>query len=278
MASSNVIQLSSAHKPVFYSPKMNDSSAQKASELLQENHQTHHIFFNKQRFHNHIVHHLLTIYALGANPDALQKAYDGNANYQLPKIPVKSDLVQGLHDPKKYSECLGKQELFSDFLAFFASEIEAKGLKETLNTYLFADTDQANDLFSRLFAGLLHPIIQLGFGLEFDQPALVAEALAETAIHENNVGPLFVAAEKAAKEYSGPDRTLSEITKEMFESKDLRSLIKQEDDNKTRDGIMKRGMETAAKLVGQWKVRPEQLEEKTAEMINNVCKSWSNLV
>lgn len=33
------------------------------------------------------------------------------------------------------------------------------------------------------FTGSLHPIIHLGFGVEFEQPAIVAEALAQAAIH-----------------------------------------------------------------------------------------------
>lgn len=32
------------------------------------------------------------------------------------------------------------------------------------------------------FTGFLHPLIHLGFGVEFDQPAIVAEALAQAAV------------------------------------------------------------------------------------------------
>ena len=36
--------------------------------------------------------------------------------------------------------------------------------------------------------GFLHPIIHLGFGVEFKQPAIIAEALAEAAVHDNWIG------------------------------------------------------------------------------------------
>lgn len=35
------------------------------------------------------------------------------------------------------------------------------------------------------FTGFLHPIIHLGFGVEFQQPAIIAEALAQAAVHTN---------------------------------------------------------------------------------------------
>lgn len=40
----------------------------------------------------------------------------------------------------------------------------------------------------RLHAGFLHPMIHLGFGVEFQQPAIIAEALAQAAVHDNWIG------------------------------------------------------------------------------------------
>jgi hypothetical protein len=51
MATPTTIKLSTAHKPEFYSSKMSDAAAERVSELLQENHEKHHIFVNKSRFH-----------------------------------------------------------------------------------------------------------------------------------------------------------------------------------------------------------------------------------
>ena len=51
MATPTTIKLSIANKPGFHSPKMSEVSAERASELLQENHEKHHIFFNEQHFH-----------------------------------------------------------------------------------------------------------------------------------------------------------------------------------------------------------------------------------
>ena len=218
------------------------------------------------------MHHLLTIYSLGATPDALTLAYDRNANYQRPAVAVEREIIQEMHNPETYLKCMGSEKYYSDFLSFYASELEKKGLQSTLDTYLFDKSDLANQLFGRLFAGLLHPLIHLGFGLEFEQPAIVAEALAQAAVHENWISPLFIAAEEAAKEYNGPEKTLLEIMDQMKADTSIQQVVQWEDDNKTRDGIMKRGLEKSAKIIGQWKVREDQLEEKTAEMISTVRK------
>jgi Questin oxidase-like len=215
---------------------------------------------------------LLTIYALGATPDAITKAYQGNANYQRSSVPLEKEIVQKMHDPEIYASCMGDEKYYHDYLVFYTSELESKGLAKTLDAYLFGDTKQAFDLFGRLFAGLLHPLIHLGFGLEFDQPAIVAEALAQAAVHENWISPLFVAAEEEAKKYDGDGKTLDEVMEQLKGDDAVRAIVQWDDDNKTRDGVMKRGMEVVPKIVAQWQVKEDQLQEKTAEMISNVCE------
>ncbi|KAJ6150072.1 hypothetical protein N7471_001271 [Penicillium samsonianum] len=36
-----------------------------------------------------------------------------------------------------------------------------------------------------MFAGLVHPIIHLGFGIEFKQPDIAAHALAQASVHKD---------------------------------------------------------------------------------------------
>lgn len=51
MATSSKIHLSPDQKPTFYVPGITAETADSASELLQENHEKHHIFFNYAGFH-----------------------------------------------------------------------------------------------------------------------------------------------------------------------------------------------------------------------------------
>jgi hypothetical protein len=51
MATSSKILLSPSQEPVFYLPGIGSETAELTSELLQENHEKHHIFFNYAGFH-----------------------------------------------------------------------------------------------------------------------------------------------------------------------------------------------------------------------------------
>lgn len=65
-----------------------------------------------------------------------------------------------------------------------------------------------------LIPGALHPLIHLGFGVEFEQSAIVAEALAQAAIHPGWSGPFL---EKAAENSLGrPVWTVEDNLKDLF--------------------------------------------------------------
>jgi UDP-N-acetyl-D-mannosaminuronic acid transferase (WecB/TagA/CpsF family) len=51
MATASKVHLEASQKPEFYVEGLTEESAKKASELLQENHDKHHIFFNQSGFH-----------------------------------------------------------------------------------------------------------------------------------------------------------------------------------------------------------------------------------
>ena len=52
MATASRIRLSLNTPGVFHVPDITEESAAKASEVLQENHENHHIFFNQSGFHS----------------------------------------------------------------------------------------------------------------------------------------------------------------------------------------------------------------------------------
>ena len=187
MATASKIQLSASQPTAFSLQGRTDESAKKASELLQENHEKYHIFFNKEGFHvryflfqststsfsfsfrrfptaiaelgiltyqqDHIVHHLLTVFALGANPETLKKQYDGNANYQRRLKPADSSIIENLHDPEKFKQHLGDESWYHEYLEFFREEIEKKGWEGVLNEYLFSFDERGDDLLVRMYAG-----------------------------------------------------------------------------------------------------------------------------
>jgi hypothetical protein len=194
-----------------------------------------------------------------------------NVSYQRPPEPLKESIVDDMHKPDRFKSYLGDEKYYHDFLVFFQKEINAKGWENVLNEYLFANDDRANDMLSRLYAGFLHPIIHLGFGIEFQQPAIMAEALAQAAVHDSWMKPLFLGCEKAAEANRGKDRrqkTIVQLLEEAKNDEKLRNAAHWEDGNKIRDGILKRAPDEMIKLASQYTIEENGLEEKTAEMIN----------
>lgn len=246
-----------------------------ASKLLQKNHDDFHIYFNTGGFHNHIAHHLLTILALGATPSDIQFAYDSNANYQRPQFPVDKDLVTSMSDPKVFKKYLANERYFHDFEIFFRKDIEARNgnWQAMLNEQLFGPSPQAQDLLGRMFAGFYHPVIHLGFGIEFSQPAIIVEALAQAAIHDNWPEKFLTQTfEKAKKRLDNKEkpRSLLSILEAARKDSTVRDSPHESDGNKVRDGVLKRALPQVVDLCSQWTVTPdaEDIRLKTAEMIN----------
>ena len=267
MATASHIELSTNDPGVFRGPIINAESAKTASQFLQENHDKYHIFFNSDGFHNHIAHHILSIYALGATKQEIEKAYDINKSYQRPQEAVEEKVVQDMSDRANSAKYLGQEKYFHDYEVFFQNEIEAKGWEAVVNEHLFAGDNHANALFVRLYAGFLHPIIHLGFGVEFKQPAVIAEALAQAAIHTDWIGRLLLPAETKAAEQKS-EKSLFDLIEEIQANEKIKHAPHWDDGNKVRDGILGRAPDEMISLAAQWQVKPDELEKKTAEMIN----------
>ena len=119
--------------------------------------------------------------------------------------------------------------------------------------------------------GFLHPIIHLGFGIEFGQPAIIAEALAQAALHNNYLFPFYTGAEKLASKSEGAkSETLASLLDQIRADKKLSTAAHWTDGNKIRDGILQRAPQEMIEYASRWTVSADDLEEKTAEMINAV--------
>jgi hypothetical protein len=152
--------------------------------------------------------------------------------------------------------------------------METKSWQDVVREHVFKEDDAtAEDLFARLFAGFLHPMIQLMFGVEWQQPAIVAEALAQAAVHENGLGAFLIQAEKRAEQRNPAYRPLTDFFEELRDKKHekLARSVRFGDSQKIRDGVMARAPEEALDYISQIRVRPEELEERTAEMAHNAA-------
>jgi hypothetical protein len=112
-------------------------------------------------FPDHLVHHLLAMWSLGATPNEIQDMWDYNATYQDSmnegRFAAQSSAFQSLKDPETFQKCLGIDDCYPDFLQFFENEIDAKGMEAVIKEYLLQGDDRANDILGRMFAGLFFP-------------------------------------------------------------------------------------------------------------------------
>ena len=138
---------------IFHTEAISEASAERTSSLLQKNHDCFHVFWNLKGFHNHQVHYLLTAFALGADPGELQNAFDKNADYQRPSLPLTEGLVGKLYNDRYFKSLLGNDTYFHDYTAFFLEKFEQEGWQNVVNQYLFSRSEIAEDLLIRLHAG-----------------------------------------------------------------------------------------------------------------------------
>ncbi|ORY71923.1 HypA protein [Pseudomassariella vexata] len=245
-----------------------ESAAEKATELLQKDMNQHHVFFNDGGFHNHISHHILALYGTGASAEDLVKGYIENEGYQRPSVKAHGNLVEDLKDWEKAKKHLGKAKYYTDWLHFYQHEIERLGWQKALAEYMFKGDERCEDMMVRMFSGFLHPLIQLMYGVEWDQPAIVAMALAQACVHEDELRKLLITAEEKAKSAPTPMPTIVSLLNTLAKDDKLRNSPRLDDSNKIRDGVLARAWEEAIKYCGQVKVLPEELDQRTAEMFN----------
>lgn len=119
---------------------------------------------------DHIVHYVLTRYALGASPESIQKIYDETSSYQRLLHPTDENVVNAMADKGKFKGYLDDEKQYTNFLTFFQREIEKKGVGEVINEHVFAGDEHADSMLVRVFAGWFTPPV-------FFLPAIASKAI-----------------------------------------------------------------------------------------------------
>ncbi|CCM00192.1 uncharacterized protein FIBRA_02220 [Fibroporia radiculosa] len=157
-------------------------------KTLKENHRRWHIFFNNLGFHNHMSHHLLAIYQLGASGPLLEAAYQSHVSSMRPAFESPGSITE-----KNFHEHLGDEKYYNAYLKFFSSILVERGAEKTIEEYIFSAKMNVSipavghpslEMLSRFLSGLFHPMIHTGYGAEFGLLGMVAEGLAQTALQK----------------------------------------------------------------------------------------------
>lgn len=118
--------------------------------------------------------------------------------------------------------------------------------------------------------GFLHPLIHLGYGLEFAQPAQVAEGLAQIAVHKNEIAVPMNGADEAAKHVAGeqPAYSMVELLEEIHNNEAIRKSPCWRDGSYIEDDPLVDAPKELWQVAAKWHVESSELVERTAEMIN----------
>ncbi|KAF7730147.1 hypothetical protein EC973_002755 [Apophysomyces ossiformis] len=269
-------------------PGITSKSHNVCEDLLVKNHKAFHIFFNDHKFHNHFTHHLLAAYSLGATTECLHKIFDEHSSYQR-KFP---ELLPVRFDRQNYHEYLGKSEAYANFLELFQKEIDKHGPIDTVRRWVYS-----GDMLARTIGGAFHPLIHIGYGLEFDVPGLIAEGLAMAACTTLDLHPLIdnlppledklqpISASGATPSAldqvtsnvttkldinaSPKSNPLVDIVQEIQQDKDFDGVVKFEDEVKIRTVLQNRkATEKLKQYVARWPVTPnkDDLQLKLREL------------
>ncbi|TGZ79500.1 hypothetical protein EX30DRAFT_342371 [Ascodesmis nigricans] len=221
-------------------------------------------------FHNHTAHHLLALFSLGAPSSLLKASYDHESSYQRPRPPPPSpsDLaklpIQHLSDRSKSSL----------FLFYFQNRINTIGVHKTLEETFFSGTPESEQMKIRLFGGFVHSWIHIGYGVEFDQPAIVAEGCAMAACSSAGLVEYYEAMKKKVEGLETPEKevTIVELLEEMRGNEKLRTAARWTEGDKIK-GVLDRAPEEMIEVAAKFRVKPDQetIDRRMAESINAVA-------
>ncbi|WVR07242.1 hypothetical protein IAU60_004283 [Kwoniella sp. DSM 27419] len=194
---------------IFHFPGVTWESTLAVREVLQENDRGYDIYESRRFAHNHFPHSALTRYAFGAPAKALRDTWAHDRQHLVSLDPadenrddVKIEDVPDKIDASNWGDrrFIGIKGNYARYLTFFHAEVDRLGPLETLTQYVFSPSAnwqpfKCSDgqeregpmMMDRLVGGVFHPYIHAGFGLEFNDRVVLAEGLAEAAIHSDEL-------------------------------------------------------------------------------------------
>ena len=238
-------------------PRLEMTPTPLINQLLEKNDKEHHIFFGPSQFHNHFPHTLLSQFGLGAPESRIKKEWEIE-DYLAPMPKKQSTEITD----ENWKQFIGKDEFYQNYLDYFKTKIAEDGSQTTLLKYLFDE-----DLLPCVVSGAVHPLIHLGFGVEFKNDDVVAEGLAEACVHSPSFAPVVDVAKfsKSATE----KKSLLEIVDAIYEDTTFDGVVKYTDPIKSTSVLKSdKATEAIKDYVMQWSFDESE---------KGIGKAWSEL-
>jgi len=197
--------------------------------LLEKNHKEHDIFFHKD-LHNHLPHVLFSRHDLGADDGRLDKEYkDEDGDLEPKKEAVKGVTI----NDENWTKYLGDHSYYSNYLQFFDQTLtQSSDPIETSLRYALHPS-----LLPHLVDGAVHPLIHLGFGVEFNHVGVMSEGLSEACLQQGVVKSVLPNEDGLHNDLT--TSSLEELLKWVKEDKELDGVVRHEENNKTKSTLEK---------------------------------------
>ena len=134
--------------------------------LIREHRDCHHVFYPPLGNADHGPMAYLALHGLGASQAAIERFAARYREKLAPLPPAGAPL-----SADSWHEALGNADDYPALLAFFDREIARRGWRSVVAEYL-------PRLVSGVVRGAFHPLIRLGYGIEFELPSEIAAGLA----------------------------------------------------------------------------------------------------
>ncbi|KDR79310.1 hypothetical protein GALMADRAFT_117576 [Galerina marginata CBS 339.88] len=151
---------------------------------LQRDYEEHHGFFDytSRGAHNHTTFHLLVEWALGGTPKHLDAIWEQHEN-----VERDSHRSPGAITAATVFDHLGDGEYYQAYLYFFSDLLLKTPISAVLEEWIFSSKANFDgkqpQMLNRLLDAILHPMLYLGYGIEFSLPGLMAMGLAHISVH-----------------------------------------------------------------------------------------------
>ncbi|KAJ7627962.1 hypothetical protein DFH06DRAFT_1006528 [Mycena polygramma] len=244
-------------------PGVTPASTAVVRGYLQKDYEMHDAFFSLGGGHNHTPYHMLTEYALGASPAHIEAIWKMHLNIEKPAFASPGAITAAT-----FADHLGDRKYYQAYLKFFSEEVLKKNdIAATLEEWLFSSKanfdGKGPQMLNRMLAGILHPLLYVGYGVEFAIPGLVAEGLAQAAVHQLGNSLVILPQKMFPTPPSRPDHAFSIASRILLDD--------QFDDIKptSLDDVLARFGDAIYGYASQWTVdgaNAKEVEQKVEEL------------
>ncbi|KAJ3051636.1 hypothetical protein HK097_007348 [Rhizophlyctis rosea] len=208
-------------------------------------------------------HVLFSRHVLGADDHRLDEEWDDEKSY-LEKKKYKEGVKV---DASNWKSFIGKKEYYGNVLEYFDGLLATATPTEIptiITNHIFPH------LLPNLVAGAVHPLIHLGFGIEFQNREVIAEALTEACLHDPSTAPIL--AHDNSKAIKG--KTILQIYDDIRNDRRFDDVVKFSDGNKT-NSVLKNGSEIVRSYAGQFWVDDDP--QNLLKTLQNIFLTSSHL-